>query len=191
MNTDTFTLTYGLSRPFPYKWFPYFVVLGGVVASILFSFINYAADGFYLAVEYTNDPNGTMSQGQWFNRWPLSLFEKVSPSCQPHDFPLNAQLYTNKLSLPYTLTSVWQEINGKNMTMSPSLTYSNNILENCNISFIQVDLESTQRTAEQLGSIMWGPKATVSTKNKFQHLLSSFCSQLNPGTYHLLDSQWS
>lgn len=158
-----FAVTYGLSRTFPYKWLPYSVVLGGVVAAILFSFINYAADGYYLAVEYTNDPNGTMSQLQWYNRFPLSLFEKIRPSCQSHDFPLNAQFYTNKLGLPYTLTSVWQEIKEKDMMIPPSLTYSNNTLDNCTVSFIQVDFESRQRTAAQLGTMMWGPKATVST----------------------------
>ena len=58
--------TYNISKPYPYKWFGWVVGLGGLVSVVLFSVLNLAANGYILEVVYTTDPNGTLSQTQWF-----------------------------------------------------------------------------------------------------------------------------
>jgi hypothetical protein len=40
--------SYNLSRPYPYPWFTWVVVIGGVLATALFSVVNLAADGYEL-----------------------------------------------------------------------------------------------------------------------------------------------
>jgi hypothetical protein len=40
--------SYGLSRPYPYRWFTWVVVVGGILAAALFSVLNVAADGYEL-----------------------------------------------------------------------------------------------------------------------------------------------
>jgi hypothetical protein len=57
---------YNVTRPYPYKWFTWAVVLGGIAATVLFSVLNLAANGYQLEVVYTTDPNGTLSEIQWF-----------------------------------------------------------------------------------------------------------------------------
>jgi hypothetical protein len=39
---------YNLSRGYPYRWFTWLVVIGGVLATALFSVVNLAADGYEL-----------------------------------------------------------------------------------------------------------------------------------------------
>jgi hypothetical protein len=40
--------SYNLARPYPYRWFTWVVVTGGLAATTLFSAINLAADGYDL-----------------------------------------------------------------------------------------------------------------------------------------------
>jgi hypothetical protein len=37
---------YNITRPYPYRWFTWTVVLGGIAAAALFSVINLAANGY-------------------------------------------------------------------------------------------------------------------------------------------------
>ena len=39
-------LSYNLSRPYPFRWFTWLVFGGGVIATVLFTVINLAADGY-------------------------------------------------------------------------------------------------------------------------------------------------
>ena len=58
--------SYNLTRAYPYRWFTLVVLLGGLASLVLFSVVNLAANGYILEVVYTTDPNGTLSQSQWF-----------------------------------------------------------------------------------------------------------------------------
>ena len=42
------TFGYNVSRAYPYPWFTWVVIIGGVLATALFSVINLAADGYEL-----------------------------------------------------------------------------------------------------------------------------------------------
>ena len=44
------SFTYSLSRPYPYKWFTWVVIIGGICAIAFFSIVNLAANGYDLIV---------------------------------------------------------------------------------------------------------------------------------------------
>lgn len=167
MNMKPSTLSYNLSRPYPFKWFLPVVVVGGLLASVFVSLLNYAVNGFYLGNRYSSDFNGTISQHDWTQRGLFSALAKVKTSCQSSSLAVNTQFYTDKLSFPYTINAIWQQKEGKTAPI-PQVPYSNNILEDCVVSNILVDLETFQRTAEQQGWTPWGVKATV----KFETLMT-------------------
>lgn len=154
------SFSYPVTRTYPYNWFPWVVIIGGIIATVFFSALNVAANGYNLVVQYTTNPNATLAQERWTQRFPFSMVQKMSSSCQSQNIPINSQFFTDKLSLEYTLTGVWQEQDGDVVTL-PSLRYTNNTLENCYVNIIQVDLRSTQRTSEQQAWKQWGPEATV------------------------------
>lgn len=152
---------YAVTRQYPYKWFSWVVLIGGVIALILFSAINFGANGYELKVQYTTDLNSTVSQAQWAERWPFSWFSKVETTCQSQTLQINSQFFTDKLSLPYTLTGVWQNRTASNTTVVPSLRYTNNVLNNCTVNEMVINLESTSRTANELSIYSWGPEASA------------------------------
>lgn len=154
------TLSYNLTRPYPYKWFLPTVIVIGLFLAIFVSLLNYAVNGFYLSNEYTSDLNGTVSRRDWTQRGVFSILAKVTTSCQSTNLAVNAQFYTDKLSLPYTITAIWQQKEGRAAPI-PGLPYANNTLEDCVVSNILIDLESEHRTAEQKGWLGWGVKALV------------------------------
>lgn len=135
-----------------------------------FTFLNFASSAYVLTIETSADPNATMSKSlESMQLWPSYLTSKVKPSCQPTSLPVNTQFFTNQTALVYTLTSVWQETphekgqDGPLRTYSPSLAYLGNVLENCHINSIQIDVESQDRAANQLALTEWGARVRTST----------------------------
>ncbi len=133
--------TYNLTRPYPFKWVTWSVIVGGILATALFSTINFAANGYVLEVQYTVDPNGTAKNTQWFEKAPWTLVNKLSANCQPLDIAVNTPLFTTKLSLSYALADIWTEDQSGNITIYPSLTYLSNTLENCSIKNVKLHLQ--------------------------------------------------
>ena len=57
----------------------------------------------------------------------------------------------------YTLNAVWQQNSSSNNPhILPALTYFNNVLENCSISFVGIEMEALDRTANQIAYAEWG-----------------------------------
>jgi hypothetical protein len=148
--------TYNITRPYPFAWFTPVVFIGGAIAIVLFSLLNFVSTGYYLSVEYSTNPNVTVSGRVWFNHWPSFLTSKVQPTCQPLDVQVNSKFFTNQTGLTYTLTAVWQHSNSSIQNVSPSLTYYNNPIQNCLINSIEVDLEAEDRLAAQFAWAEWG-----------------------------------
>jgi len=175
---------YAVSRPYPYKWFPWVVLVGGICATVLFSLINFAANGYQVTVEYTTNPNATISHNSWTQHWPFSWFDKVPATCQAQTFQVNSQFFTNKLSLPYTITGVFQNRTTNNVL--PSLQYMSDTLESCKINEMVFNLGSSSRTANQISTYVWGIEASVSIT------CLSPCTvhqQDEAGVYHMLRQQ--
>jgi hypothetical protein len=149
--------TYNIGRPYPFKWFTPVVIAGFVIATVLFSFLNFVSNGYDLIVQTSSDPNQTISDGVWFENWPSYLTSKVKPSCQPADINVNTLLFTNQTALTYTLVDVWQEhADGVNQSVLPSLTYFNNVIEECVVTSIDMDIESLDRSASQYAYSQFG-----------------------------------
>lgn len=150
--------SYNLARPYPYRWFTWVVGLGGVIAIVLFSVLNLAANGYTLDVVYTTDPNGTLAENQWFQKAPWTLMAKVEASCQSQGLALTTQLFTTQLGLTYQLANVWSYADDGNVIISPSLTYLNNTLNNCSVNNILIDARNSNSVGN---SPYWAWKATT------------------------------
>ncbi|KAL2061841.1 hypothetical protein VTL71DRAFT_7219 [Oculimacula yallundae] len=62
--------SYTLARPYPFKWFTWFVVIGEIIFTLLFSALNLAANGYLLKAIYTTNPNATLEADHWYKHAP-------------------------------------------------------------------------------------------------------------------------
>lgn len=147
---------YAISRPYPFKGFTYYVLFGGLVAAVLLSYLNFASSGYSLVVEYATDPNATVSDARLKGWSSAQLGSKVQPSCQPANIAVNTDFLTNNSMLTYTLTGVSYDSSDEDKVSAPSLIYHNNLLRNCSIVKIALEMESGSRTALQIGLSGWG-----------------------------------
>lgn len=149
--------SYPISRPFPFRWFTPVAIVGGIIFIVLFTFLNFAANIYELVVQNSLDPNATISGGSWLQHWPSYLTTKVRPTCQPANLPVDSQFFTNQTALTYTLAGIWeQHETGGGRAISPSLSYYNNVLQNCSVTSVEVDLTSLDRSAQQFAFSEWG-----------------------------------
>ena len=99
--------TYSISRPYPYRWFKWVVLIGAVSLLVVVSIFNLANNGYALTVQYSTQPNDTTSQRPWAQKL-AAVDNKNAASCQSQNLPVDSQYYTDKLSLTYTIANVWQ-----------------------------------------------------------------------------------
>lgn len=155
--------SYNVTRPFPYRWFTPVAVVGGLLLAAVFTLLNFASVGYLLVVETSSDPNGTVSANP-LPRLPSYFTSKTQPVCQPVTLPVGTRFFTNQTALTYTLTGVWQGGTADvTPTISPSLTYHQNLLQNCSVATIQIDIDSQDRAANQLSFTEWGAKVRTYT----------------------------
>ncbi|KAJ6107191.1 hypothetical protein N7523_008514 [Penicillium sp. IBT 18751x] len=148
--------SYNVTRPYPYRWFTPVTVLGAVIFAALFSLLNFAANGYDLVVQTSTSPNSTITSTRWLDRWPSYFTDKVRPTCEPATVSVGSQIFTNQTALTYTLTAIWQPSEGTNSIVLSSMSYFNNVLENCTVTAIEINLEALDRTASQFGFSEWG-----------------------------------
>lgn len=55
--------SYNLTRPYPFRWFTPVVIVGFVVFTVVFSFLNFVSTGYTLVVEQSSNPNATVDGG--------------------------------------------------------------------------------------------------------------------------------
>ncbi|CAJ0547374.1 Ff.00g041280.m01.CDS01 [Fusarium sp. VM40] len=147
---------YAVTRPFPFQWFTPVAIIGGIVFLALFTFMNFASSSYELIVQDSLDPNATVSGRGWLHAYPSFLTTKVRPKCQPASLPVNTPFFTNNTALTYTLTSVWRNGHNGEQIISPTLTYSNNVLQNCSINSVEINFESIDRFGNQIAFREWG-----------------------------------
>lgn len=146
--------TYNASRPYPFRWFTPVVTLTGLLLLVLFSYLNYASNGFDLTVVTSSNPNATVADRSELSGLPPILTAKYNTKCQPANIVVNSEFFTNQTGLMYRLTAIWQD--DELRTVSPVLTYSNNVLQNCSITSIEVEYSAGDRTANQIGFNAYG-----------------------------------
>lgn len=161
--------SYNIRRPYPFRWFTPAIIVGGIVAVVLVSFLNVAASGYELATISTTNPNKVRSGDEWFDSWPKWL-ASTRASCDPATMPLQTVLYTNNTLLSYTLASVWTyDESGSGIKRNlGSLVYDENPLQRCNVTSIQMNIESNDRSAVQVANSAVGAVLTANVECMFQ-----------------------
>lgn len=161
--------SYNITRPYPFRWFTPLVIGGGIVITVLVSFLNVAASGYELATMSTTDPNKVRSGGEWFDSWPKWL-ASTRASCDPTTIPLQTGLYTNNTAtlLQYRIASVSKLSYdasgfGKETTLG-SLVYDNEPLVWCNVITVQISIEANDRPAAQVAKSSIGAVLTANVR---------------------------
>lgn len=152
--------SYTVTRPYPFPWVTPIVIIGGTLATVLFSFLNVAATGFELVSVATNNTS-TAKNPDWLDKWPPFLFS-TRASCQNATIPIQTRLYTNNTGLPYILNSAWQlEDDGKKKVYLGSMVYGNQPLQSCNVSAVDMAFDVLDRTGGQMAVMPVGVTVTT------------------------------
>ncbi|PSN68544.1 hypothetical protein BS50DRAFT_674934 [Corynespora cassiicola Philippines] len=132
LSPHTSMFSYSITRPYPFRWLTPTIFVVGILASILFSFINFATSGYNMITITTPDPNTTIANVTNFQNWPSFLTSKIRPTCEPKALTVNGDYYTNNTILSYRLLSIThdKETNGITYADTP---YLNNPLTDCSI----------------------------------------------------------
>ena len=149
--------SYPLSRPYPFVWFTYAVTIGGIICTVLFSFVALAADGYYIESKYETDLNGTMSKPYWFKRPPFSWISPTQVSYQPALLTSGSSYFTGSLGFTYTIDKLWHEGSNKIQNrILPATEYSNALLEECRVVAIEINLLRRDQTMTKGDGWSWG-----------------------------------
>ncbi|KAK6406379.1 hypothetical protein LTR81_018976 [Elasticomyces elasticus] len=155
--THQSVFTYSITKPYPFRWFTPTAIGGFIVLAAIFSLINFVSSGFILINELSSNPNTTQTENRWFASWPSFLTSKAQATCQTLSLPINTQFFTNQTALTYTLTNVWQQkLPDGSGPPAPSLSYTNNVLQDCVVASIQMDLAAMDRSQNQFAYDEWG-----------------------------------
>ena len=178
---------YSLTRPYPFRWFTPVASTGAILLIVLLSIMNFVQNSYVLVVQFVDNPNSTIANGSWFSNWPSYLTSSVRPTCEPNNLLVNTQFFTNQSGLTWTLQSIAQ--NNSDSSISPSLPYMNNVLEQCEINEIQMLFEPSQLVQVLVGQItsssdvqvrafvtcrIWGPegRSTVNMTAMYDTILT-------------------
>lgn len=149
--------SYSLSRPYPFAWFTYAVVIGGTICAVLFSFVALAADGYVIDLQYTTELNATQDASHWFQSAPFSWISQTSASCQPALLTTGSTYFTSNLGFTYTLDKIWVEgSSGIQNGIRPAAAYKNAVLEDCDVRLIEIDFLRSDQTWVHDNFWTWG-----------------------------------
>lgn len=152
-------LTYNLTRPYPYRWYTPVLTVIFLIATALFSFLNYVSSGYTLQASYLPDSNATTwaSSDNWLKHWPSAFVGNIKPTCQPSSIPLGTRTVTNNSALSWTITNVTLHTSDGIEPLS-SLVYQSNLLRDCKFRSITLYLDSYLggRNAPQVSWSTWG-----------------------------------
>ncbi|USW51571.1 hypothetical protein Slin15195_G048900 [Septoria linicola] len=138
--------SYNLTRPYPYWWFTPVTLVAAFALTAVFSYLNYAANGFELVVTTSSDPNGTIADLSALHGLPRLLTGKYRPNCQPVSLAAGSKFFTNSTGLKYEILKVSRQ---GSTDILPALTYSNNVLDHCMVTKVELEPSSQDRTANQ------------------------------------------
>lgn len=134
--------SYTLTRPYPFRWYTPVVVVVGILATVLFSFISLATSGYDVVTITTRDPNATtISNETYFHNWPSFFTSKTRPICDPHMLAVNGEYYTNNTVLLYEIQSVYAVNSPPDSVISGDVSYLNNPITQCTVHAIRIRYE--------------------------------------------------
>ncbi|KAK5949886.1 hypothetical protein OHC33_009071 [Knufia fluminis] len=157
--------SYNVARPYPFVWFTPVTIIGGILFTVLFSFLNVATNGYYLTTIYTTTPNATLDQDYWFTKAPWSWGGKLKPTCQAQNIPIGYEFFTTNLGLSYILESVSRFDEVSNQTIRfPSLPYLNQTLQDCAVDNVVLYMKKADQSKNGQGAWWsWGDSSAAAT----------------------------
>ncbi|KAI3392301.1 hypothetical protein diail_5909, partial [Diaporthe ilicicola] len=149
---------YGLTRPYPFRWFTWAAVIGCLCASVLFTVLNLGTNGYSLEAIYTTNPNGTAgtAEKQWFQKPPFSWVGNLEASCQSQALMLGSNYMTTHMGFSYSLISLSYQDENNKTTQSPGTPYLNSTLQDCEVGTVQVYPARKDTSMQSANSWTWG-----------------------------------
>lgn len=144
---------YTIERPYPFRWFTPLITVTGIAATVLFTFVNIAADGYVQSVIYTTNPNSTLEEHHWYLNAPWSWISTARSSCQSPGIAIGNSYYTsNQQTGSYTVTMMNTTLGPDDDAVYPGLqsktlgttSYLNNTLHDCQMGDLMVSFTSQQ-----------------------------------------------
>lgn len=149
--------SYSLTRSYPFKWFTPVVVIGCILATALFTFLNVATNGYNMVTIETSEPNATISSNLVYSKWPSFVSARVRSSCDSRTLSVGQSYYTNNTAISYRLDEIWQSDSSDGPTKHfGDLPYWNNKLMNCEVPHQSILFESFDRSAIRIARQAWG-----------------------------------
>lgn len=146
------SFSYSISRRYPYPWLAPVSLIGGAILLAFFTWFNYVSSGYNLTVQYSTNPNIT-NQETWLGHWSEVLLGRGESSlCEPAIIEAGSSIMTTNQMFTYTVATI-TDANG---AFLPSLAYSNNPLETCNMSSAMISSTFVGRSAAQVSASWWG-----------------------------------
>lgn len=147
--------SYGVSRPYPFRWFTPAVFVGGIIATAVFSFLNVAATGYEMVTVETADPNATVAEKNFFSNWPSFMAANTQPSCESKILGVSNAYYTSNTAFSYKLESIWQNADEVPQYFG-DIPYYNNALRDCKLTTVEIFFQGLDRSALQIARQQWG-----------------------------------
>ncbi|KAF7536565.1 hypothetical protein G7054_g4400 [Neopestalotiopsis clavispora] len=134
--------SYNLSRKYPFQWLTPLVIVGAIITIPLITFVNVTMTGYELVATSSNNPNQTVDNPTWYGgvQWPSYFIQNTQTACAAANIPLRSQVFTMNEAIPYSLNSVWRISDDGTKTNLGSLVYSNNILKDCNVTKVVMNI---------------------------------------------------
>lgn len=148
--------SYSLSRPYPFRWFTPTIIVGGIVATAVLSFLNIAATGYEMNAVESSNPNATTASKTFFHNWPSFMTGNNRPSCDAKILGVSDEYYSSNTAFSYKVQSVWQNSSNGIMQYFGDVPYYNNPLRNCSVPIIEIFFQGMDRTALQISRQQWG-----------------------------------
>ncbi|GIZ46228.1 hypothetical protein CKM354_000936200 [Cercospora kikuchii] len=150
---------YPLSRPFPSPIFTWIIIVGGLVLTVLFSFVAVASNAYQLESVYTTNPNETESNSskRWFQRQPFSWLNSMETKCQPALLTVGTRYLTTNRGFVYTLDSLRNgNYSAANYEVLSSTSYKNVTLRDCEVTEISINLARRDNSRQAKNFWSWG-----------------------------------
>jgi hypothetical protein len=148
--------SYGLSRPYPFRWFTPTVIIGAILATALFSFLNVAATGYELKTVESSNPNATVEAKTFFSKWPAFMTGNNEPTCDTKIMGVGNQYYTTNTAFSYKLEEIYQNASDGVFQYFGDVPYYNNALRDCTIPEVEISFQGLDRSALQIARQQWG-----------------------------------
>ena len=143
---------YALSRPYPYRWFTPIVAVGVIVALVVFSLLHFSSNSLILKTIITTNLNKTLDHDYaWVHKAPWSWGQELNMHCEQSNIVLGTRLFTTNNALSYQLETVLDE-DGQAL---PSLSYSQNVLEDCELVNIDIQFKRADTALLPTGWYTW------------------------------------